>query len=233
MLDLPPKVVAALPEALQTQQSRLLAAYQSAIGRYAVVKPGDDVVGVHQSALQRSRLHRLNGERLARLLPALLAALILLVWFWRRRRAELGWYLGAGLLYLALFNLRYAVLERRTYSLSSVTGADDLILFCASTAALALLVSWLLAFIGRRVFRQVPGAAALWTLDLSLGVIYLLAMPLLWSFVWNGPLVSWTLPDFTSLFLGFLALIQVLVVSATGLLLAGLAALAARFHVRN
>ena len=231
MLDLPQQVVAALPEALQIQQNRLLSAYQSAIGSYAAVEPGEDAVDLYQSALQRSRLRRLNGERLARLLPALLAALLPLAWFWRRRRFELGWYLGAGLLYLAIFNLRYAVLERRTYSLSSAASPDDLILFCASTATLALLLSWLFAFVGRRVFRQASGAAALWTLDLSLGVIYLLSLPLLWSFVWNGLLVTWTLPDFPSLFLGFLVLIQILVVSVAALLLPGLAALAARFHI--
>jgi ABC-type uncharacterized transport system permease subunit len=41
----------------------------------------------------------------------------------------------------------------------------------------------------------------------------------------NGALITWTLPDFFSTFVSFLALIQMLIVSMTGLILAGLSAI--------
>ena len=129
-----------------------------------------------------------------------------------------------GLLYLALFNLRYAVLDGRTYSLSSVNSADELILYCAVTAAAAFLVSWLLLAVLRKTFRLPPRQAALWTLDLGLGIAYLLLLPALWSFALNGAVITWTLPDFPSMFLGFLSLLQILVLPLVGTVLSIVAA---------
>jgi hypothetical protein len=237
MLELPPEGVAAIPPALQAQQSQLLEAYQSAIGSRVTVQPGADIVGIHQAALDAARLHRLNGERLPRAALAILAALLPLVWFWRKHRDDLPWYIVAALLYTALFNLTYAVLDGRTYSLSSVASAEDLFLVCGTTGAIALLVSWLVAALGGGILpwpgrfrRQPPAEASLWSLDLTLAVIYSLALPILWSFTLNGIVVTWTLPDFPSMFLGFLSLIQILVVTLVGLVLTGVIALATRLR---
>jgi hypothetical protein len=160
--------------------------------------------------------------------------LLPLVWLFRRPRREAVWLVGGGLLYIVLFNLRYAVLDRRTYSLSSVESAEGLILYCAVTAVLALLASWLTVFLGVGGFRRLPLGASQLTLDFALATIYLVSLPALWSFVWNGAVVTWTLPDFLLMFLGFLAMIQVLVLATLGLLFAGLAGLvAAMFHRRQ
>jgi ABC-type phosphate/phosphonate transport system permease subunit len=64
-------------------------------------------------------------------------------------------------------------------------------------------------------------------LGLTLTVAYLLLLPVLWSFVLNGTLVTWTLPEMVSMFLGFISLIQILVVAVVGLALTGLSALIA------
>jgi hypothetical protein len=224
MLDLPAEEVQALPQALEAQQEQLLQAYTAAIGRSANPAIGGDIVGTYQEAMQSARKARLNAERLPRILLALLVAILPLAWFWRQRRNEIGWFLGGGLAAVALFNLRYAILDGRTYSLSSVASADDLILFCAVTAGAAFLISWLAASVLRRIFRLSPSQASLWTLDLSLATLYLMSLPVLWSFALNGAVVTWTLPDFPSMFLGFLALLQVLVVAAVGLLLSAGAA---------
>jgi hypothetical protein len=101
-----------------------------------------------------------------------------------------------------------------------------LILYGAVTTGLALLLSWLVfTFIGH-MLRQPPFASARSSLDLALTAIYLLFLPVLLSYALNGLFVTWTLPDFRSMFLGFLSVVQVLFVAVFGLLLAGTAALA-------
>lgn len=60
---------------------------------------------------------------------------------------------------------------------------------------------------------------------LGLVTLYCLALPVLWSYAVNGPLVTWALPNFTSNFTGFLSLIQILFVAALSPLFAGLAAI--------
>lgn len=228
MLLLPTEVTANLEAAVQAQQSQLLEAYQAAIGRSAEVKPGPDVVAAYQQALEDARNKRLNAERLPRMLLAVLLGILALGWFIWKRRSELVWFLGAGLLYLAIFHLRYGLLDGRTYSLSSVASANDLIMYCVTTAALALFLSWLVLALWRRLFRLSPGEAARWTFELAFMVVFMLAIPILWSFALNGASATWTLPHFTSMFLGFLSLIQILAVSAVSLILAGVTGIIAR-----
>jgi len=219
MLVLPVEISAALTEALTAQQGSLVEAYQAAIGSQVVLEPGEDIVASHQAALEKARDQRLGAERLPRFLVAALLAVVLLACFIWKRRPELPWYSLAGLIYLLLFNLRYALIDGRTYSLSSVASANDLILFTTSTAAYALTVSWLVAALPRKIFRCSPGQAALWTLDLALFVVYMLTLPILWSYALNGILVDWTMPHFPSLFLGFLSLLQVLALAIFGLVI--------------
>lgn len=220
MLDLPAEVIAALPEALTAQQTRLLAAYQAAVGSQVELEPGEDIVARHQAALESARDQRLKAERLPRVILAALLVLTLFGWLIWKRREELPWYILGGLVYLLLFNLRYALIDVRTYSLSSVASPNDLILYTTSTAAMALLVSWIVSALMHGVFRWTPRQAAIWTLDLSLFTAFLLMLPVLWSYVLNGTLVTWTLPHFPSLFQGFMSLIQILAVIVVGMMLA-------------
>jgi multisubunit Na+/H+ antiporter MnhB subunit len=75
--------------------------------------------------------------------------------------------------------------------------------------------------------RRGPHKASQLVLGLTLTIVYLLLLPVLWSFVLNGTLVTWTLPEMAGMFLGFISLIQVLVVAVIGLVLTGLSALIA------
>jgi hypothetical protein len=227
MLNLPEETTAILNNTLEAQQSALLQAYETSIGSEAEVENGVDITGSYQPALTEARAQRLTSERYPRVLMALAAIALTLAWFWLKRRRELPWFLGAGLVYLVLFNVRYAVLDKRTYSLSSVTSADDLILFCITTAGVALFISWSAAALLHKVINRRPLEAGIWTLDLSLGILTLLMLPILWSYILNGTVVTWTLPDFPSMFQGFLALIQALAVAAIGLVLGGVAIFAA------
>ena len=227
MLEIPSDLADALPGPLEAQQSQLLDVYQNAIGQTVEVEAGGDIVQRYQSALEAARQKRLSKERPPRAILGLVVAILPLAWLWRRPRREAAWLVGGGLLYVILFNLRYAVRDGHTYSLSSVESAQGLILYCAVTAALALLAGWLAAFQGLGGFRRSPREASLLALDFVLVTIYLVSLPAVWSFVWNGAVVTWTLPDFLSVFLGFLAMIQVLILAILGLALAGMAGLLA------
>ena len=167
------------------------------------------------------------GERLPRLLLALVVLLIpaaILVW---KRSRLVAWLLGGAVLYVMVFNLRYAILSGRTYTLSSVASPNDLIVYSAVTAAIALVVSWLVVMLGLKALRGGVRTAAETSLGLTLVVIFLLALPVAVSYVLNGPVVGWTLPEFNSMFLAFISLIQGLMVSVLGILLAGVSALLA------
>jgi hypothetical protein len=132
-----------------------------------------------------------------------------------------------------LFHLRYAVLAGRTYSLSSVTSSGDLIAFVAVTGLLTFAVSWVVTAFPLRTFQGGPGRAASLTIALTLVTVYLLVLPILWSYALNGLFVTWALPEFGSLFLGLISGVQALAVAAGGLILCGVAALIAWLVARK
>ncbi len=225
MLALPPDVAAALRGAEEAQKRTLAEAYGAAIGRPVAWTAGEDPASAAEGAMSAARSARLNAEQLPRALLAGVLLGALAFGLWRSRGRELGWMLLAALVYVALFNLRYAVLDGRTYSLSSVASANDIILYAAVTAALSLLFAWLVLAVVLRLARRAPLAAAWATLRWTLISLAVASLPALFSFVLNGPVVGWTLPDFGSFFLGFLAVLQLLFIALCGLVLSGLAAM--------
>lgn len=238
MLSLPESVQTALPGALESQQAALLAAYRQGIGDNSPpLNPGTsgvgDIVAVYQSAMDDARQSRLNREQLLRLLPALAGALLPLIWLLRRPRQQSLWLLAAGLIYLAGFNLRYALIDGRTYSLSSVVSSGDIITYSAITAGLALAAAWLVYTWRLKSLRQAPIQAGISTLEVTLAVIYLLSLPVWVSFWLNGFAAGWTLPHFPSLFMAFISLIQILMAAALGILLSVLSIGLARWSGRG
>jgi len=230
MLTLTPAQQTAIQQALQAQQSQLFSAYTAAIGVSASAPEGEDIVAATQSALESARAGRLFRERTWQGLAALLLAAIPAAVLFLKRGRKVAWMLAGGLLYVLLFNLRYATLDGRTYSLSSLVSQADIILFCAITAAIALLIAWLVSMFGLKAFRLGARSAAETTLAFVLTTIYLLALPILWNYALNGSVPTWTLPDASGMlytFLGFISLIQSLMVALIGPLLAGIAALIA------
>jgi hypothetical protein len=226
MLNLAENTLPALQQATQLQQEQFLKAYLQAIHQPEVAPPAaPDTITEFQATLQQTRLARLTRERLPRMLAAVLIGLAALVFiFWKRSRGTVWLFVGGGL-YLLLFNLRYAVLDGRTYSFSSVgESSTGLILYCGLTAVLAFLIAWLFSAARLKLLGLGRAQAAGRTLDLALVTIYLLAVPILLHFAINGLFITWALPDFQIFFLALLALIQVLFVALSGLLLAGLSA---------
>jgi len=236
MLNLSDMQLAAIHDAVAYQQIQLEQTYIPAIGERAtnvLVEPGQDVVNSYQQAMDAARSQRLFRERTWRGLLALFLATIPAAILVIRRDRKVLWLLCGALLYVLLFNFRYAILGGRTYSLSSPTSEMDIIMFVAVTGTVALTIAWLAVMLILRAFRHRPLHAASTSLSLTLMTIYLLAIPNLLSYSLNGALVTWALPDMLSMFVAFLSVIQCLVVAAFGLLLTGIAALVAWLVVKR
>ena len=218
MLNLPPATLTNLPAATLAQQSQLVDGYAKAIGQ-PIAFPSATGVASYQAALDQAHDTRLQAERLPRAIISIVIFMLPLFLILRHRRKTILWFVGGALVYAALFNLRYAVLDGRTYSLSSVTGAADLIVYTAVTAAIALVIAWICSGLGLGMFRQPPLPAARAAQGLVSMTVYLLLFPVLVHFSLNGATATWTLPEFWSAFIGLLSLIQILVVAAVGLVL--------------
>lgn len=231
MLDLSPDQAASVQAAYDQQQLDLFQKYQAAVGM------GSDPTGTISSdpaavenEIASIRDARLSRERPARIAMAVITALIPALLFLRntKSRHELNrrlWLLGGALAMIALFNIRYALFDRNTYSMSSVISANWLVLYAAITASITFLIVWLTITIRRGMFRVSAGHAAEFNLDLGLTAIYLLALPVLVSFAVNGASVTWALPEFNTWYLGFFSLVQILMFAALSPLFAGLSAL--------
>ena len=223
MLTLTSEQDVAIQNALKAQQSQLFSAYTAAIGSTASVGDGE-IVSATQTALNQARLARLGSERIWRNVLAAFLAILPGYLLFLRKDKKLLWLMAGALLYVLLFNLRYAVIDGRTYSLASIEGATWLITYSATTAAVAVILGWLVPMFGLRAFKAGPRKATETALGYIWFTIYLLALPILLSFAINGFSVTWTLPEFYTLFIGLLSLIQSLIVAAVGLVLVGLAA---------
>jgi hypothetical protein len=227
MLNLAPAQLVNINTALAAQKLQLLTVYQKAIGYSASFQPDPNSVPDLIRAMDQAKANRLNAERIPRFVLAIIIALIpAIILVWKRSR-KIAWLLGGTILDIVLFNFVYAVLAGRTYSLSSVASSTDIILFTAETAALSLILVWLaLAFI-LKWFKATRREGAENTLAFTLTILYLLALPVLWSYAINGALVTWTIPDMASMFIGFLSILQGLIVAVLGLLLTGITPLIA------
>jgi len=224
MLDLPADTYAALPRATRLQQSALLQAYSKAMGVPAPVVNGADVAA-YQSALEEIRDARTARERLPRAVLAAIIGLIPAVVLVLKRRAGSAWFLGGAILFQLLFHFRYAVLDGRAYSLSSITGETDFIVYVAVTGAAALAICWAVVMIPSGMLRRGPRTAAQSVLALALACAYLLSLPILYHFALNGALVTWNLPIMGPAYMALLSLVAIISVSAAGLLLTGISAL--------
>jgi hypothetical protein len=223
MLNLPASTASALAAAETAQQSKLLESVVKATGITISTTPSSDVAA-YQDALNAAMTARLTAERLPRAVVVLVIFALPLWLILRHKRKTVLWFVGGALLYALLFNLRYAVLDGKTYSLSSVTGAEDLIVYCAITAAIAMVISWLATSFGQGVFRQAPLPAARSVMGMAGMTIYVMLIPVLIHFVLNGAVATWVLPEMWTAFIGLLSLIQIIILSALGLVLMGVTA---------
>ncbi len=224
MISMPLGENVVIQEALKTQQAQLFNVYTKAIGATVTVGPGE-IVSATQSAMTQASQSRSSSERIWRnVLAAFLAILPGYILFIRKDKRVLILLAGA-IIYILLFNFRYAILDGRTYTMASVDGALWLITYTASTAAVATIIGWFVPMIGMRVFSSGIRKAISTMLGYIWFTIYLLAIPIFVSFAINGFVVTWTLPEWYTLFIGLLCLIQLMAVAIVGLLMTGIISL--------
>jgi hypothetical protein len=224
MIDFNSDQLQAIQVAQEIQQSRLLESFQAGTGLVITVPEGSDVVATHQAAIESGYRTLANAEKRSRTISALILAFLPASLLYSKRGRTVGLLLAAAAIYVVVFNLRYAVIDGFTYSLSSVIGANELILYTAVTAAAALVIAWTAGMLLLKAFHQGPAHAAEMSLAVVWVTIFILSLPVLVSLSMNGILVDLTLPDFASSFLGFQSLVQILFVGLLGLPLTGLAA---------
>jgi hypothetical protein len=227
LVNLSNSVVLALPTAVQEQQRGLLSAYSKALGSATSIESlasGSDVVE-YQKALLSLRDNKVLTGRILRAIPAaILLAFGVTLLVRKRHTGSIGWVLG-GLLFVILFNFRYAVLDRKVYSLSSIISQMDLILYVAITAAIVFVITYLVVMVIQKGFKEKSLDAALHTVRIGFSTVFIVSLPVVLSFVINGAVVTWFLPDYLTSFIALLCLIQILVISVLTPLLSGVSAL--------
>lgn len=227
MIALPQDVLSALPGAAGDQQLRLLTAYSRALGKestaFKLLKSNS--VDDTQEVIKSLRTTRLFSDRFKRAIPtAILLAVVLTMLIRQLKSGSISWVLGS-LIFVLLFNLRYALLDKKVYSLSSIISQMDLIMYIGITSAVALFLVWIIINLYNKTFSGNAGDNGLKTLWLGLTVVFIAGLPVIASYLLNGALVTWTLPDYLTSFLALIGLIQVLVISALTPLLAGITVL--------
>ncbi|MEN8173662.1 MAG: alkaline phosphatase family protein [Chloroflexota bacterium] len=228
MLVISPVYEQKIQAAIDYQQAQLLDNYQKAIGYEAALLPGDDPVEMHQDALNKARDSRLRTERWPRFSLVLVLLLCAMIILRQARSKNLIWHFAAAGLYYLIFNLRYGLIDQRAYSISSMLYPEDLIIYTTNTTIIALSAAWLATAFMEGMFRKTAIQAAESTLGKTLAILSLLVLPVLWHYAWYGVLVGWSLPDINSIYLAFLALVQIIFVVIFGLFFSGLAAFITR-----
>ncbi len=230
MLQLAPQQLSRLRSLESQQQAQLLLALRLATGLQ--IEPEAEAVHPAQ-ALQDALVDALDPGFTGRLVVGLgVVVLLLVIWLRRHSRLALWAFTGAAG-YALLFHETYVVLLERTYSLSSVESAGDLVAATMSAAGLVFLFVWFVIWLGMRWFEDPPANAARVAFELVLAVLTLLLLPVLLHLAWNGPWPRYFLPDYWLLFLALSALIQMTIVVLVGLLLAGLSLFVSAHYRKN
>ncbi len=208
----------------EQQQDLLLQAYQTAmnVNGFSV-----DENGSAAAAIQTIRSQRLNRERIFRLVIAILLAAAPAYFMIRSRDRKIWKYILGAIVSIGIFHVFYALIEGKTYSLSSLISATDFIISTAKYVGIGFVAAWVISMFWTKGFEDAGHSAAKNSLDFTLVALYLLMLLILWNCCRNGVLITWTLPEFNSMFIGFQAIIQSLFVAVFGLVLTGLSALTA------
>jgi hypothetical protein len=225
MLDITLTQLDQINSALAKQQAQLVQAYQSAIGQPVSVDPSTDVVSASQAGMLAARNSIINNQMLPRGIIGIIIVLLLVNMAAWHSKPYFGSMLNGVLGYLAVFNVKYLLIDHKSYSLSSVIEPTNLLASTALTTLIALLVGWIMVMISTKIYQFRPRKAADLTMKFILVLLSLLSIPVFVHYVINGPIVTWYLPNFLIGFLGLLFLIQTLMVALLGIVFTGLAAM--------
>ena len=232
MLTFLPEQEIALKEAQDTQLRQLHAAYSEAIGDPLPIREDFGVVDGTNFAVDAMLLQQEEKTRRLRFnLPVALAILPAYLIF--RSWKKIKWLFAGAIAYFFLFNIYYAYIAKRTYSLSSVAGLESFTQFNAVTASVLLGGIWLFLMLKLDFFKKGASEIAETTIILTILTLYLVSLPILWHYAVNGFMVTWYLPNFPIMFRGFLGMIQSIMVAVTGIVLTGVGALATQLTKKS
>jgi hypothetical protein len=214
MLNLTSQQEEVIIKAQANQQKALSNAYREA------VLPGETGL----TNISELRAARLWKEQLPRfILAGLLFVTIffLVIKNWNKGRIPL--IIGA-ILYLILFNIRFLLIDSRGYSLSSMEGVNEAILYFGITTATTLVITWTILYLSQKWFTLEPDRVFKMSADFCLILIFILALPVLVSYGLNGWKASWHLPEFNSVMVAFINTLEIIFCATIAILLAGLSA---------
>jgi len=229
MLDFTLAHVDQINSVLAAQQAQLVQAYQNALGHPVGVTQSGNIVSASQAGMDAARNTLLDSQRIPRGIIAVFLFLLFVNLAAWHSKPNFTWMLVGVFSYLFIFNIKYILIDHKTYSLSSVISATNLIESTALTTLIALFVGWIIVLLGTKGYQFRPRKAASLTLKFILTSLTILSIPIFLHYAINGAVVTWALPNFLISFLGLLFLIQVLIVSAIGLFFTGLSALVGFF----
>jgi hypothetical protein len=230
MLQLTDEQRAHITELERQQQEQWVYSYLIATGQPSLqLGATGDPVDDAQGAVEASRAAQFAWAGLGRTALVALIMLAIVVALWFLRDPIEHWELLAALVYLVVFHATYALIEGRTYSMSSVLSANDIILTCILTAGVAVAAGVALVLWRANVLQRGWSFTANTVLRTALVIIAIVALPALIGYAVNGTVISWRLPNFPLMFMTFISLLQLAGIGLFGIALAGLAALGSRF----
>lgn len=211
-LNLTPQQGAVAVNAQEKQQKALSNVYRKA------VFPQETGL----ATIAELRAARLRKEQLPRyILAALLfiTILFLIIKNWNKEQVPL--FIGT-ILYLILFNIRFLLIDGRGYSLSSMEGVNEAILYFGSLTVTTMVIALAYLSLGQKWFLQKPGRVFKMVLDYCLILIFILFIPVMFSYGLNGWKADWHLPEFNSVMVAFINTFQIIFSTAVAIPLAGL-----------
>jgi hypothetical protein len=221
--------------ALSRQQEELLQKYETAVKSPSASSDATTTVVEVQTAIESIRQEKLLPGRIWRGVLSLLAV-VGLVWLnirYRKRRTLLLVLIALASI-LPLY-LRIAFLDRDGYNyfVSTPPWRIELYLFVIITTCVSLLVGWVLIMLGLRALSSGPPLAGRMTLEYIWETVLISSLPVWIHFSFNGALVGSTFPDFWTMFLALLSLLQITVVAFFGMFLVGASTGIAALPARN
>ncbi len=225
MLDMTLPQVERVTSALSAQQVQLDAAYQEAIGRPVTVQASSDVVSASQAAIQEAKNSLLSSQMLPRGIIGVIAVVLLVNLAAWHAKPYFSLMLLGVISYLLIFNVKYFLIDHKTYSMSSLVDSTSFIGSMGISVVLSLLVGWIVVMVGTKIYQLKPRKAADLTMKFIIVLLSVLSIPVIVHYVLNGATVTWALPDFLIAFIGLLFLVQAMAVALIGIFFTGLAAL--------
>jgi hypothetical protein len=232
MLTLSADQKTAVDAALDAQKRQLHSAYTEVIGEELPIREDMGIVEGTNFSIDAMLLTQTDKYRRMRFAFPSGIFIFSLYGFFRSWNKRLATFASGALAYVLLFNIYYALIAQRPYSFSSVASENDLIIFNAIGAAVLMTIIWLFIMRNQNAFNDGPLKAAETTLYLIGFTLYIWFLPILWNYSVNGLVPSWYLPNFGTLFVGILSLIQVISIALVGILLTGIATLLAKRTVK-